>query len=556
MSPNRLDPTLGRRDYAVAAAVIFSFVVLAAVLRWDQDDAFISYRYARHLLEGKGLVWNPGYAVEGYTNFLWVLALAGLASFGIEIPTASHVLGLTAFAASLFAVLWLAYRLFGSKQRALAALVLVASNYSFLSYATGGLETSMNTMWGLWLMLLTVSAYRANRFGAGALALASLLMALLVMTRPDSIVLCLVAGSTAAWLALREPGTMGSKGLRLLALSGPAVVLVGTWLRWKLVFYGDILPNTFHVKMGVTSALTYVRGVAYLALFFGSFWMLPALAVSLWGALRAFRGAFRIVATYVVLWFLYVIRTGGDIMEFRQLVPAIPFIVLLLMQGVFETLESPKAQIAILALLPIGSLCHGLFFPKYVTPPGISSVPELSGSVSRNWSVSWSAIGVALREAFPDPERGPVIAVSPAGAIPFYSDLPTIDVVGLNDRWVARNGTLRKLCRPCTAHPRLAPIAYLKQSNVALLIGHPQLVSLSKPSLDVHKIVERMFYEEAMDYANIPPSARLVLIPIADGRALAALMLTPHAAVDEAINRHGWRVSLPWANDSSSHGGA
>ena len=40
------------------------------------DDAFISFRYARNLLEGHGLVFNPGEYVEGYSNFLWTLELA------------------------------------------------------------------------------------------------------------------------------------------------------------------------------------------------------------------------------------------------------------------------------------------------------------------------------------------------------------------------------------------------------------------------------------------------------------------------------------------------
>ena len=33
------------------------------------DDPFISFRYARNLLNGYGLVFNPGERVEGYSNF-------------------------------------------------------------------------------------------------------------------------------------------------------------------------------------------------------------------------------------------------------------------------------------------------------------------------------------------------------------------------------------------------------------------------------------------------------------------------------------------------------
>jgi len=60
----------------VAATVILAFLFGAIQRFLVCDDAFISFRYARHLAEGQGLVWNPEERVEGYTNFLWVLVLA------------------------------------------------------------------------------------------------------------------------------------------------------------------------------------------------------------------------------------------------------------------------------------------------------------------------------------------------------------------------------------------------------------------------------------------------------------------------------------------------
>ena len=41
------------------------------------DDTFISLRYARNLIDGNGLVYNPGQRVEGYSNFLWVVLEPG-----------------------------------------------------------------------------------------------------------------------------------------------------------------------------------------------------------------------------------------------------------------------------------------------------------------------------------------------------------------------------------------------------------------------------------------------------------------------------------------------
>ena len=54
------------------------------------DDAYISYRYAEQLVAGHGLVFNPGERVEGMSNALWTLLLAGLNMLGMPLPTAGY----------------------------------------------------------------------------------------------------------------------------------------------------------------------------------------------------------------------------------------------------------------------------------------------------------------------------------------------------------------------------------------------------------------------------------------------------------------------------------
>src|SRR5215471_13513339 len=50
------------------------------------DDAYISFRFARNLAEGYGLVWNiGGEPVEGYTDPLWVFLLSGVCRLGFDI---------------------------------------------------------------------------------------------------------------------------------------------------------------------------------------------------------------------------------------------------------------------------------------------------------------------------------------------------------------------------------------------------------------------------------------------------------------------------------------
>ena len=61
---------------ALAFVTLVLFAHQTVEHRFVCDDAFISFRYAQHLAEGQGLVWNPGERVEGYTNFLWVVSIA------------------------------------------------------------------------------------------------------------------------------------------------------------------------------------------------------------------------------------------------------------------------------------------------------------------------------------------------------------------------------------------------------------------------------------------------------------------------------------------------
>ena len=49
---------------------------------WTVEDAFIGYRYAQNLARGAGLVLNKCERDEGYSNFLWLLLLAGAVAIG------------------------------------------------------------------------------------------------------------------------------------------------------------------------------------------------------------------------------------------------------------------------------------------------------------------------------------------------------------------------------------------------------------------------------------------------------------------------------------------
>src|SRR5690606_11734606 len=69
---------------AVAGLAVALGVLIAHAVHFDfiNDDAFISFRYADNLVRHGELTFNPGERVEGYTNFLWTMVMAGVLALG------------------------------------------------------------------------------------------------------------------------------------------------------------------------------------------------------------------------------------------------------------------------------------------------------------------------------------------------------------------------------------------------------------------------------------------------------------------------------------------
>ena len=74
------------------------------------DEAMISMRYAQRLLDGKGLTWNDGERVEGYSNFLWTLSAAALGAMRVNLIHALRFLGLLGMWAVIFALVYTHFR--------------------------------------------------------------------------------------------------------------------------------------------------------------------------------------------------------------------------------------------------------------------------------------------------------------------------------------------------------------------------------------------------------------------------------------------------------------
>src|SRR6185503_4197311 len=164
-------------------------------------------RYADNALRGRGLAWNPGERVEGYTSLTWVLGCVALGRAGLDLVLATRILGVASFAA-LLALLWRRREPAGPR-----AAALVAASGAVAGWSVGGLET---VGFALAATAALLCAERVLDAGGGArlaaAAGAGLLYGLAEWTRPEGAMLAgfFFLALAAEWLGRRfeRPGPL------------------------------------------------------------------------------------------------------------------------------------------------------------------------------------------------------------------------------------------------------------------------------------------------------------------------------------------------------------
>src|SRR5690606_34668691 len=135
-----------------------------------------------NLAAGHGLVYNVGERIEGYTNFLWTVLLAGASFAGADLDRFAKILGGAAACGVLAMVYLLSRSIRPLRAAPCLATWLLASTAVFTGYAVFGLETqlfALAVLAGAWLLQ---REERTNaRFPWSALAFAAA-----GLTRPEA----------------------------------------------------------------------------------------------------------------------------------------------------------------------------------------------------------------------------------------------------------------------------------------------------------------------------------------------------------------------------------
>ena len=256
------------------------------------------------------------------------------------------------------------------------------------------------------------------------LGVASLIFALLVMTRPDGLLAYGLLWLHAAWSFRAEPR-------KLAIFSIPFVSMYTPYFLWRWHYYGAFLPNTYYGKSGgalAQLARGSIETVRFLELQTGGLllvglvglWIFfsPTLETTVMGLAAASR-------------ILFEVWSGGQTAgRFRFLLPALPLVWIMTERTLISWLRpgrlAPRVAYVLVAV-------SGLFLFAQLTEDvrlwRHEIEPEVIGTER-----SHIALGKWLKQNSP-PEA--TVAVGNIGAIGYWSHLRVLDLDGLTDAHIA-----------------------------------------------------------------------------------------------------------------------
>ncbi|MCH7964137.1 MAG: hypothetical protein IH852_09385 [Bacteroidetes bacterium] len=412
----------------------------------------ISMRYARNFANGDGLVWNPGSEkIEGYTNPLWVLYMS---LFHLMPIPASKMSLLIQISGALFLLINLFFikKIAGfisnnSKLISLSAVFLTAFYLPLSIWSLQGMEIS------ILILLLSISTWllfnciKFNIFSFGIF----ILLGIGILIRPDFAIIYM---AVLIFLIITD-----EKNRKKNFVFGLSIFLCFILLQtiFRILYYDEILPNTYYLKMtGYPFFLRISRGVYVFVKFIWTMnWIIFLIPLSIIFFRRDKYVVFLLCIFSVQIF--YSIYVGGDAWESkngsnRYLSIVMPVFFILFSYSSFLLIRNfsnflvnnyyriRKLRTNILFVLFIVLLLFSFtnFNSFYRDDFGPNSLSELLlfkkptgvGRFKIHINNALTIDKITNKEA--------KIAVVFAGVTPYFSNRYYIDLLGRNDKKIAR----------------------------------------------------------------------------------------------------------------------
>ena len=218
----------------------------------------------------------------------------------------------------------------------------------------------------------------------------------------------------------------------------------------------------------------------------------------------------------------------------------------ILLAGLWGSVLSKSLKIGLVFILVFASLLHAGMQNKY---PSIQSISDL-----KQCENEWKEVALLFNKQFNNVRQRVCIGVTAAGVIPFYSNMPTLDLLGLNSREVALRGNnvtpVSKWVGTRPGHARVADWSQVLNAQVDLLINHPWIVCENRLfEMSGSDVMRKWDVKSGFDetriyhrFVKIPECEieknewpKVVAWPILESNYLITIYVKPNDVVERAI---------------------
>ncbi|MGQ9874541.1 MAG: hypothetical protein ACUVSL_04700 [Chloroflexus sp.] len=410
------------------------------------DDVYIIMRYASNLASGHGLVFNPtGQRVEGFTSLLFVLIEAILIKAGVQ--DVLYIVKYLCITAGLTTIIVLVQygqvvlRMY-SKLWYLPAFcaLLLATSSPYIIWTTSGMETTLFSFL-VFMAIIMYLLFLRNMYKDIYLPVIDFLFVLAVITRPEGLLFYLTTLLHNILIGYFRDIELIRRRVKGIVFG---VTLTLIYISWKISYFGSIIPLTYLAKQKEIDLTTFAGGIQRFIEFSkinGNYIILSVIMIYLvisvmfkdWNPILYYLPL--VFIGYVIYLFSLGFRTSMDD-AYRFYVPVIPLMSLLLLEIICSICRMAYVQ----SVLPTIAFCLLLMIPlrfsdlnyAWSTDFNWGIFPyRISGRiVSEGLDRAHIALGIWLKDNAPQNSK---IVLYDAGAIPFVSNLYTIDTWSLND---------------------------------------------------------------------------------------------------------------------------
>lgn len=394
------------------------------------DDSYITFRYAANFADGIGPTFNAELPrAEGYTSFLWMLIMTIPHLLNIGPVIFAKTIGIAAALGTMGIITIFIIRASQTEKwvsRLSGGLIILI--YALLPetaiHAVSGMETSLYGFCLIGMVYLAYLGIKGNKRALNWLPLIGLTIGLI---RPEANILAVIILLVTMKFTNNRLGFV--KRIILLYLLPGAVYFI-----WRYNYYGVLFPLPFYIKTGSTvfPGLDYVRSFLFLVV--TNFLILLAFGFFAESHIKI------LLSTVIIADLLYFL-TVNPIMgyDFRFLYPVLPLFLVLAGLGLALLLGSAAGLFKNPGTASFASVWIGIAILVVFM---LDTLPRTAPMFvhKQNYAVGLRDIHVKIGQTLAklkNLDNDPVLVVTDAGAIPYYSGWYTIDAYGLNDPVIA-----------------------------------------------------------------------------------------------------------------------